>query len=225
MRSPISAAVLIAITGVLFACKPAPAPEPVAEEAPPEEAAVAAAPEMIEACRVSMSEPEQHDWTTYWDTSAELQNGESPSSARSVYWASNEEQANLIRSKSAVALDLRCTSAGPPSVAMSLAAYGSSAKDVPFGPGEYTVVGNGQELKPGQFLAGTVSLDQRTFEPAGGTITIDRFDLEGVRGSFRIDGKESGENGEQFRLSGDFNIPCRGGRMEALCEAHRTAAP
>jgi hypothetical protein len=224
MRSPISAAVLIAITGLLFACKPAPAPEPVAEEAPAEDTAGPAAPEMIEACRLSLTEPEPHEWTTYWDTSAVLQNGESPSSAHSFYWASTEEKAELTRRKSAVTLELRCTGSGPPSIAMSLAAFGSSTTDVPQRSGDYTVVGNADDLKPGQFLAGRVSLDQRTFVPTGGTITIDRFDMEGVRGSFRLEGKETGENGQDFRLSGDFNIPCRGGNMETLCEANRTAA-
>jgi hypothetical protein len=225
MRSPISAAVLIATTCLLFACKPKPEPVQVAEEEPTEESNAAPQAEMVEACRVSLSEPEQHDWTTYWDTSAELMNGASPSSAQSIYWANPEEVAELIRSKSAVTLELRCSSSGPPAIAMSLAAYGSSTTDVPRGSGEYPVVGSYDALKPGMFLAGTVSLDQRTFLPASGTISIDRFDMEGVRGSFRIEGKESGENGEQFRLSGDFNIPCRGGRMEGLCEATQTAAP
>jgi hypothetical protein len=223
MRSIIRATVFLAATGVLFACKPKPEPVQVAEEEPTEQVDEAPAAEMIEACRLSLTEPEQHDWTTYWDTSAVLMNGESPSSAHSVYWANPEERAELIRSKSAVTLTVRCTSAGPPSITMSLAALGASITDVPMGSGEYQVVGNAQELQPGQFLAATVTLDQRTFIPTGGTISIDRFDLDGVRGSFRIEGKESGEGGVEFRLDGDFNMPCRGGAMESLCEARSTA--
>jgi len=224
MRSPISAVVLIAFTGLLFACKPKPEPVQVVEEDPTEE--VDAAPEvaMIEACKLEMTDPEPIEWTTYWDASATLQNGESPSYVHSAYWASQEEAAELIRSKSAVTLSLSCSTAGPPSIFMSLAALGASIQDVPLGSGEYTVVGNAQELQPGQFLAGTVSVDQRTFVPSGGTISIDRFDMDGVRGSFRIDGKESGENGAEFRLSGTFNMPCRGGSNESKCEARSTVA-
>jgi hypothetical protein len=225
MRSIIRATVFLAATGVLFACKPKPEPVEVAEqEDTAEQVDETPAAEMIEACRLALTEPEQHDWTTYWDTSAVLANGESPSSVHSIYWSSPEETTELIRSKSAVTLTLRCTSAGPPSITMSLAALGASTRDVPMSAGDYQVVGNAQELQPGQFLAATVSLDQRTFIPSGGSLTIDRFDMEGVRGSFRIEGKESGDDGVEFRLSGDFNMPCRGGAMESLCEARSTAA-
>ena len=95
MRSHISAAFLIATAGLLFACKPAPAPEPVAEEVVAEEA-TSTGGGMIEACNVRMAQPEATEWTTYWNTSAVPQDGDGPSSAHSEFWA-NEEEPEVAR--------------------------------------------------------------------------------------------------------------------------------
>jgi hypothetical protein len=225
MRSPTSAAVLITITGLLFACKPAPKPEPVAEAAPAEEAAAPTGPEMLEACTIKMSQPEAVDWTTYWDTSAVLTDGEGPSSAHSVFWANDEEKKTLARSSSGLPLSIRCTSDGPPIISISLAAISSTDKEVPMDGGEYTVVGKGQgTVQPGQFLAAPVMFGQRLFEVTRGTLNVDRFDSSGVRGRFRLDGTETAADGAEFELEGSFDIPCRGGAMEGACEANRTVA-
>jgi hypothetical protein len=225
MRLPISAAFLIAMTGVLFACKPAPEPEPVAEEEVAEETTEATGGEMIEACTIKMAQPEANEWTTYWDTSAVLQEGEGPSSARSEFWANEEEQKSLTRGSSALPLSISCTSDGPPAMAVSMAAFTSRVTDIPFDGGEYPVVGKSQgDVKPGQFLAAPVMVGDRIFEVTRGTLNIDRFDSSGVRGRFRLEGTESVEGGAEFELEGSFDIPCRGGSLESACDANRTVA-
>jgi hypothetical protein len=229
MRSPISAVVFIAtaiaMAGLLLACKPKAEPAPVVAKAPVEEAPAAPGAEMLEACTIKMSQPEVNEWTTYWDTSAVLQDGEGPSSAHSVFWANDEEKKKLARGSSALPLSIRCTSDGPPSFSVSMAAFTSTEKEVPMDSGEYTVVGKAQgQVQPGQFLASSIMLGQRMFEVTRGTLNIDRFDTSSVRGRFRLEGTESGENGAEFELEGSFDIPCRGGSMESACEARRTVA-
>jgi hypothetical protein len=224
MRSPISAAVLIATTCLLFACKPATAPGPVAEAAPAEETAAApTGPGMLEACTIKMSQPEATEWTTYWDTSAVLQDGEGPSSARSEFWANDEEKKALARSSSALPLSIRCSSDSQPTLSISLSAITSTEKEVPFDGGEYTVVSQGQ-VQPGQFLAAPVMFGQRMFEVTRGTLNVDRFDSSGVRGRFRLEGTETSGDGAEFELEGSFDIPCRGGSMESACDGNRTVA-
>jgi hypothetical protein len=197
----------------------------VAQAAPTEEAAAPVGPEMIEACTINMAQPEAIEWTTYWNTSAVLTDGEGPSSGHSEFWANDEEKKSLARSSSALPLSIRCTSNGPPILSISLAAITSTAKEIPMDSGEYAVVGKAQgELQPGQFLAAPVMFGQRLFEVTRGTLNVDRFDSSGVRGRFRLEGTETAGDGAEMELEGSFDIPCRGGAMEGACEANRTVA-
>jgi hypothetical protein len=178
---------------------------------------------MLEACTIKMSQPEATEWTTYWNTAAVLQDGEGPSSARSEFWANDEEKQALARSSQALPLSIRCSSDEQPTLSISLAAITSTEKEVPMDGGEYTIVGNGQ-VQPGQFLAAPVMFGQRMFEVTRGTLNVDRFDSSGVRGRFRLEGTETSGDGAEVELEGSFDIPCRGGSMESACDGNRTVA-
>jgi hypothetical protein len=223
MRSSISAALLLVVTGALFACKPAPEPEPVAEEEAAEDTTADSGGSLIEACTIKMASPEANEWTTYWDTSAAPSDGEGPSAAHSLYWGSQEEKAELARTSGAIPLTIRCTADGPPAIAVSLSAYTSTEKEIPMSDGEYEVVGKTQgDLPPGLFMAAPVMFGERIFTVDRGTLNVDHFDSSGVRGRFSLSGTENGEGGESVEIEGSFDIPCRGGTMESACEGTRT---
>jgi hypothetical protein len=225
MQTLIRAAVVITVAGTLFACKPKADPTPVADVAPAEEIGTELDENMLEACLITITEPESIRWTTYWDAAAVMNNSESPSNARSIYWANEEERKSLGRSSSAAPLTIRCSSNDSPSISLSFSSYSSTEQQVPLDSGEYEIVpSSAGDPQPGQFVAGSVLFDQRTIEPISGTLTIDRFDLDGVRGSFRMDGRERGEDGEEFRLEGTFDLPCGGGAMESACESTRSVS-
>jgi hypothetical protein len=225
MQTLFRAAVIIAVAGTLFACKPKPEPVPVAEAEAADETDTGPGENALEACVITMTEPEQIRWTTYWDAAAGVNNTESASSAHSVYWANEEERKSLGRSSSAAPLTIQCSSNDSPNISVSFSSYSSTDKDIPLDSGEYAIVGSaGGDPQPGQFQAGPVLYDQRTVEVTGGTLTIDRLDMEGVRGAFRVDGREAGadgEDGQEFRFEGTFEIPCRGGSMESACESNK----
>jgi hypothetical protein len=225
MRSSISAGLLlVAITGLLFACKKAPPPEPVAqEEEPAEEAAADPTAGMIEACTIRMAQPQANEWTTYWDTAAQPTDGEGPSSAHSEFWANDEEKRSLNRGSTAMPLSIRCSADGPPVIAVALSAFSSTEREIPFDSGEYPIVGKSDGgVPPGQFLAAPVMYGDRMFEVTRGTLNVDRFDSGGVRGRFRIEATETGGSGEEAEIEGTFDIPCRGGPMEGACDGNRT---
>jgi hypothetical protein len=179
----------------------------------------------IEACRIRMTAPEAHEWTTWWDPEGVALSGEGPSSAHSVYWANSEEKQTLRASKNTMPLDINCSNDGPPAIVVSLAALSSRQKDLPLGPGTYAIVGrNGGEVKPGQFLAGTLTFGKRMYDARGGTLRLDRFDMEGVSGTFVIDGVEALAGAHPIRLEGTFRIPCRGGMLETECRANKVKA-
>ncbi len=222
MHTLLRASLVIAVTSMLFACKPKPAPAPVAEA----ESAAASKPvadegstfdgSMIEACDISMSEPESQDWTTYWDAASRS----SPSSARSIYWANEEEKQVLFKRSVPMPLTIQCSNNTSPAINVSFTSPTSKEENVPLVSGQYAVVGkaSGAPL-PGQFQAGTIVAGERRFEVASGTLQITGFDTYGVRGTFQLQGAEAGENGEAFALEGSFEIPCRGGSMESECDA------
>ncbi|HEY6123553.1 MAG TPA: hypothetical protein VIV63_02790 [Steroidobacteraceae bacterium] len=225
MQTLIRAAVVIAVAGTLFACKPKPEAKPVAEAEATDDSEAGPGENLLEACVITMTEPELVRWTTYWDAAAGVNNTESESIARSEFWANDEEKKSLSRSSSAAPLTIQCSSNDEPSIAVSFSSYSSTMNDIPLGSGEYAIVSSsGGDPQPGQFQAGPVLYDQRTIAVTGGTLTIDRFDMEGVRGAFRVDGKadgEDGEEGQEYRFEGTFEIPCRGGSMESACESNK----
>jgi len=225
MHTLLRASLVIVVASTFFACKPKPESEPVAEAEPEAEEETVVADTMIEACQVTMTEPESQRWTTYWDASATLPAGPSPSSASSYHWANPDEKALLVKRNAAVPLAILCASNDSPGVYVSLAAFTSGDATIPLASGEYEIVGRVEgELPPGLFQAATIMAGPRRFEAKSGTLDIDNFDMSGVRGSFRIQGTEAGEDGADFTVEGSFDIPCRGGDMENLCEADKTVA-
>jgi len=209
-------------------CKPKNPAEPTAAAAIPTavaEVTSSAVDPRIEACRLHMTAPAAHEWTTWWDPKGVALSGEGPSSAHSVYWASAKEKETLHANKSAMPLDINCSNDGPPEIIVSLAAFSSTKKDLPLGPGTYPIVGKaGGEVKPGQFLAGALAYNKGMYDARSGTLKLDRFDMEGVAGSFVIDGVDALNGSGKLHLEGSFEIPCRGGMMETECKANRARA-
>lgn len=179
----------------------------------------------IEACRIRMTAPAKHEWTTWWDPKGVALSGEGPSSAHSSYWASRKERKTLHENKSAMPLDINCSNDGPPEILVSLAAFSSTEKDLPLGRGTYPIVGKASgEVRPGQVLAGSLTYNKGIYDARSGTLKIDRFDMEGVAGSFVIDGVEALNGSRRIHLEGTFEIPCRGGMLETECKANKARA-
>ena len=227
---------LLAILCGLVACKPkesaAPAPAPAARApaaqsraAPAGAVTSGAVRAAFEACRIHMTLPSEHRWTSTWDPGGVEPSGESPSSAHSMYWASAKEQATLRANKTAMPLDINCHAPGPPAIGVSLAALSSTERDFPLGPGTYRIVGKtGGEVRPGEVLAGVLLFDDHEYDATGGTLVIERFDMEGVAGTFRIDGIESLARNRRLHIEGSFEIPCHGGMLETECRANKVKA-
>jgi len=229
MRSVFLAALFVSALAII-GCKPKNDPTeipkaPATDAAPIGEVTSSAVDAAIEACKLKMTAPEAREWTTYWNPEGIAASGEGPSSVHSVYWANAKEKRSLADSNTAIPLDINCRSEGQPEVAISLAAFSSTQKDVPLAPGTYRIVGKaGGAVKPGQFLAGTLLFNKRVFDATGGTLKIDDFDASGVRGSFAIDGREILAGNAPLHIEGTFEIPCRGGMLESECKANKTVA-
>jgi len=192
---------------------------------PSAEVTSSAADARIEACKIRMTLPEKHEWTTWWDPAGVALSGEGPSSVHSSFWASRKEKQTLHANKSAMPLDINCSNDGPPQILVSLAAFSSTEKDLPLGPGTYRIVGKSSgEVKPGEILAGSLTFNKGMYDARGGTLTLDRFDMEGVAGSFVIDGVEALNGSRKIHIEGTFEIPCRGGMLETECKANKTRA-
>ena len=222
-----SVLLLIAVVALMAACKPEQSGEPEAagDSAPARAVTSSAVEPRIEACRIHMTLPAEHRWTSWWDPHGVEPTGESPSSAHSVYWASAREKETLHANRTAMPLDINCSDPGPPGIRLSLAAISSGERDMPLGAGTYPIVGkSGGEVKPGEVLAGPLSFDQREYDATGGTLVIDRFDMEGVAGSFRIEAIDSLAPNRSIRIEGSFAIPCHGGMLETECRANKLKA-
>ena len=220
MRTVKFATLVIAASATLFACKPKQeAPAPVAgavtEEAAPAEAAAAAEINRREACNLTLTAPENADWTTYWEP------GGGSNGAKSVHWANDTEKAAQSSNFLAVPLEITCASNDSPSVSITLSAQNSTESDVPMGAGSYPIWGREQPpVKGGQFLTTSLMFNGRTFDSRSGTITISEFTTEGVKGSFTLDGAEmNSAEAAPIHLQGTFEFPCRGGLMESACTA------
>jgi hypothetical protein len=179
----------------------------------------------LEACKIRMTLPAKHEWTTWWDPEGVALSGEGPSSAHSSHWASHKEKKTLRDNKSAMPLDINCSNDGPPEILVSLAAMSSTEKDLPLGPGTYAIVGKASgEVRPGQIFAGSLAYNKGTYDARGGSLRLDRFDMEGVAGSFVIEGVDALNEARKIRLEGSFQIPCRGGMLETDCKANKARA-
>jgi hypothetical protein len=179
----------------------------------------------IEACKIRMTAPAKHEWTTWWDPKGVALSGEGPSSVHSSYWASHKEKKTLDANKSAMPLDINCSNDGPPEISVSLAALSSSEKDIPRGPGSYPIVGKSSgEVQPGQILAGSLTYNKGIYDARSGTLKLDKFDMEGVAGSFVIEGVDALNGSRKIHIEGTFEIPCRGGMLETECKANKARA-
>jgi hypothetical protein len=179
----------------------------------------------LEACKIRMTSPAKHEWTTWWDPKGVALSGEGPSSAHSSYWASRQEKETLRASKTSMPLDINCSNEGPPEILVSLAAFSSTEKDVPLGPGTYPIVGKTSgEVQPGQILAGALTYNKGMYDARSGTLKLERFDREGVAGSFVIDAVDALNGSRKIHLEGTFEIPCRGGMLETECKANKARA-
>jgi hypothetical protein len=221
MRTVKFATLIIAASVTLFACKPKQeTPAPVGEvaegEAAPDDAAAVAAADRREACNLTMSAPESHDWTTYWEPS-----GGGGSEAKSVHWANDTEKSAQASNFLAIPLEISCSSSDSPSISITLSATNSTEADVPMSGGSYPIWGREQSaVKAGQFLTTSLTYDGRAFDSRSGTITISEFNSEGVKGAFTLDGAEMGsQDGAPIKLQGTFEIPCRAGQMASACTA------
>jgi hypothetical protein len=228
MRSFIRA-VLFVNVALTAACSPGqPAPTPDREITPVDAViaqAVSSPNRMIEACRIRMTAPEKHEWTTWWDPRGVALSGEGPSHAHSIYWANAEEKQSLRDKNTALPIDITCSSKGPPEVAISLAAFSSKEKDIPLKPGTYQIVGkSGAEVKPGEVLAGALTFGSGMYDATSGTLVLEKFDMEGVKGSFTINGREALTGAKPLVIEGTFAMPCRGGLQESDCKANKKVA-
>lgn len=224
---PVHCLVLAALL-VSPGCKPKNPAEPTAgliATAQAGEVTSSAVDPRLEACRIRMTKPAKHEWTTWWDPKGVALSGEGPSSVHSSYWASKKEKETLRANKSVMPLDINCSNDGPPEILVSLAAFSSTEKDLPLGPGTYPIVGkSGGEVMPGQILAGSLNYNKGMYDARSGTLKLDKFDMEGVAGSFVIEGVEALNGSRPIRIEGTFEIPCRGGIMETNCKANKARA-
>ena len=180
---------------------------------------------MLEACKIQMTAPEKHVWTTYWDPKGVASSGEGPSQVHSIYWANTEEKESLRDKNAAMPIDLTCSTDGPPNVSVSLAAFSSKEKDIPLKAGTYPIVGkSGAEVKPGEVLAGALTYSGGMYDATNGTLTIEKFDMEGIKGSFSINGREALTGEKPMLIAGTFEMPCRGGTMESDCKINKKVA-
>jgi hypothetical protein len=181
---------------------------------------------MLDACQLKMTAPEAHEWKTYWNSGGS-RGMEGPSFAHSSYWANEHERESLQKTGNLAPLDIQCTSDQGTKVAVVLDAYGSSEKDVPLGPGSYSIVGKtgGGKPKAREFLANIAFGKSGLFDATGGTLKIDRFDDQGVAGSFSVDAHEIVTGARPVHIEGTFDLPCRGGMLEGACKAKQASRP
>jgi len=227
--------ILLAASAALVACKPATeTPESAsAEEASSNDAqsadTAAPASALIEACKLKMTQPEAHEWTTYWDPAHTRTASQNPSRVDSFHWANADEQKVKRDSNTAIPLDLVCGNDEDvqPSVSFDITAFDSGPTDIPLGPGTYVIAPKASPAKnkPGEFIVGVFLFDKSMFAANSGTLNIDRFDMEGISGSFTIDGNEILMGSRPLHLEGTFDMPCRKGLLQSACASNKAEQP
>lgn len=218
---------ILAITAVIFGCKPKgpasgesmPAADESAESATSD---APAQPRLLEACHLKMTAPDAQTWTTYWDPARRRTESVNPSGVRGLAWASAQEKE--IKGGGGSALDITCGNDegdGVRKIVISLNSFDSTEQDVPMGPGSYPIVpkSSDSKVKPGTFIAGFIGYEQSMFQPSSGTLKIDHFDKKRVSGSFVVDGHEILMGSRPFHLEGTFDMPCRDAILQSDCQA------
>ncbi len=228
-------AALLAVAAALVACKPkTEAPEEASADAATsteaQTADTSAPPSaLIEACKLKMTQPEVHQWTTYWDPAHTRTVSQNPSRVDSFHWASAEEQKVHVENRTAIPLDLVCGNDdnAAPSVSFDITAFDSSPTDVPLAPGTYVIApkASPEKNKPGEFIVGAFLFNKSMFAANSGTLKIEHFDMEGISGSFTIDGNEILMGSRPLHLEGTFDMPCRKGLLQSACASNKAEQP
>src|SRR6185295_12113840 len=140
----------------------------------------------LDACKITMAQPEPHEWDTKWDPAHTRPSGENPSGVRSYHWADAAEQKTAQENGVVVPFEVVCASNDDvaPSIAMDIVAYDSTPADIPLAPGEYPIAPKASPArnKPREFIVGTFLLDKKMFAATGGKLKLDRFDADGAAG-------------------------------------------
>ena len=227
--------ILLAAAAGLAACKPkdeapdsAPADQTTSDGAQGVGAA-APASALIEACKLKMTQPEVHEWTTFWDPAHIRTVSQNPSGVDSFHWANADEQKVRRDGGTAIPVDLLCGSDDDvePAVKFGITAFDSGPADIPLGPGTYVIAKKASPAKnkPGEFIVGVFLFNKSMFAANSGTLKIDRFDMEGISGSFTIDGNEILMGSRPLHLEGTFDMPCRKGLLQGACASDKAEQP
>jgi hypothetical protein len=217
--------VAIALTtlGALAACQPKPgAPEPESAQESADHTALGQTTSVpLVACKLKMTLPEAHEWTTYWDPEHDRVAGQNPSGVSSVHWGDAGEKTLAHDTGMETPLDLVCGNddSVKPTVSVGIAAFDSGPADIPLATGTYVIAQKASpaDNKPGEFIVTRFLFNDSVFEAKGGTLTIDRFDMKGVSGSFVIHGNEVLTGSRPLHVEGTFDMPCRGGQLQSAC--------
>ena len=161
------------------------------------------------------------------DLEYQIVGGSTPESASSDYWLSDDQlraalefggngtDADLDAALDngqmvTVLLQIACGDMSELGVLLSTAG-GTTRSAVPFGPGNYDLVGGLFSDQPGITGALTVPGDQ-LFGISAGDLVIDRFDEHGVAGRFEFEAEErfvpDGSTPRVLLIEGEFDLPC-----------------
>jgi hypothetical protein len=225
-------AVMLAAVMALSACKPKDATESAATDSePPAEVTSDAAPTLalLDACKITMTQPEAHQWDTKWDPAHIRTVSSNPSGVNSVHWKDEAEMKSAREMGGLIALDVVCGSDDrvKPSIKFDITAFDSSPADVPLGPGTYKIAAKASPAKnkPGEFIVGFMGFGESMFQAKSGTLKIDRFDMKGIAGSFVIDGNEILMGSRPMHVEGTFDMPCRKGMLQSGCQSGKAEEP
>ena len=177
MHTLLRASLVIAVTSMLFACKPKPAPEQVAE-ADPADTEVGRGGKLLVRQHDDRGLRAQHvrgriagmDYLLECSLQRESQQ-------RALdLWADEDEKALLLKRSVPTPLTIQCSSNESPKISVSMTAPTSREEDVPLVAGQYGIVGKGTAPLPKQFQVGTITAGERRFEAASGTLQLSGFD-------------------------------------------------
>lgn len=224
-------AVLLTTVAALAACKPkSEAPEQASEQESVDQTAPAETTSaLLVACKLKMTQPEVHEWTTYWDPAHTRTVSQNPSGVRSVHWGDDNERKVAHDMNTEIPLDLVCGNDEDvkPKVSVGIAAFDSGPADVPLAAGTYVIAPKASPAKnkPGEFIVPIFLFNDAMFAAQSGTLKIDRFDMKGISGSFVIDGNEILTGSRPLHLEGTFDMPCRDGQLQSACASKLAGDP
>jgi hypothetical protein len=222
--------ILVAAVMAFSACKPKDVPQSAsADTGAPGESVADAAPALLTACKIRMTQPEAHEWDTRWDPAHTRTVSLHPSGVSSVHWGDEREQKTALDMGTAIPLDLVCGSDDDtePSIKFDITAFDSSPADVPLQPGVYKIAAKASPARnrPGEFIVGFMGFGKSMFQATNGTLTLNRFDMNGAAGSFVIDGNEILMGSRPMHVEGTFDMPCREALLQSGCTSGKAEQP